>query len=95
MSSTNPVLSRYLSDDYLKQNPNWDMEDSPWKASLVAKILDDNHIIPGTLADVGCGAGRVLVELRGAFPQTTLEGYDISPDAEQFWSAARTAGIRL
>ncbi|MEQ1775283.1 MAG: methyltransferase domain-containing protein [Burkholderiales bacterium] len=95
MPPTNPVLDRYLSDDYLKQNPTWDAEDSPWKAGLIAAILRENHITPGTLADVGCGAGQVLLELQGAFPDTLLEGYDISPDAEQFWPAARAAGIRL
>jgi SAM-dependent methyltransferase len=95
MPSTNPVLNRYLNNDYLKQNPTWDIADSSWKANLVTLVLRNNHISPGTLVDVGCGAGQVLVELQRAFPQTILEGFDISPDAEQFWSAPRAAGIHL
>ena len=95
MSSTKHLLDRYLNDDYLTQNPTWDIEDSSWKANLVAKILRDNHIIPNTLADVGCGAAQVLVELRRTYPQAILEGYDISPDAEKFWAEARAVGIHL
>jgi SAM-dependent methyltransferase len=95
MRSTNPILTRYLNGEYLSQNPTWDIEDSPWKAAIIARLLLDNNAAPSTLADVGCGAGQVLVELRRAFPQAHFEGFDISPDAERFWAGGRAFGIKL
>lgn len=95
MSLADPVLDRYLNGQYLNLNPTWDSEDSPWKAGIIAKLLLDNDAAPRNLADVGCGAGQVLVELRRTFPQARFEGFDISPDAEHFWEAGRALGIKL
>jgi SAM-dependent methyltransferase len=78
-------MDRYLSDDYLKHNPTWDQEDSPWKARLVAEILGRNRISPTSICDVGCGAGLVLSELRRLNSQVDLFGFDIAPALPEFW----------
>ncbi len=75
---------RYQNSDYLEHNPTWDIEDSPWKASHVVRIL--NGMEPGRVCEVGCGAGGVLASLRQHYPLNPLDGYDISPHAESFWS---------
>lgn len=95
MTSQTHIVDRYLNGDYLNQNPSWDVEDSPWKAHIIEGLLRDNNVAPSTLADIGCGAGQVLLELRRGFPQALLNGFDISPQAEQFWSTARAMGIKL
>lgn len=80
-----PVL-QYLNSDYLEHNPNWDLEDTPWKANIVAAILARNGIQPSSICEVGCGSGGCLAELRAKYPETELSGFDIAPDAAKFWA---------
>lgn len=86
---------RYTSSAYLERNPTWDSEDSPWKASLVAGVLQAAGLNPTSICEVGCGAGGVLVGLRRFYPQTELFGYDIAPDAARFWPEHEPANIHF
>lgn len=81
------IEDRYLSDDYLRKNPSWDQEDSPWKTNLVACLLRKHDLHNGSICEVGCGAGAVLAGLRGEFTDVSLSGFDIAPEAESFWGA--------
>ena len=87
------IDERYLGSDYIDKNPTWDIEDSPWKAGNVRKILENNNIRPTSIAEVGCGAGGVLSELRKYYPDVALSGFDIAPDAQKFWE--QFAGINI
>lgn len=84
---------KYMSDDYLEQNPSWDIEDSPWKAEHVQRILSANGLNPQRICEVGCGAGGVLVSLKEKLPDTAFTGYDIAPAAAGFWENNRQSGI--
>lgn len=95
MTNIDHLEQRYLSADYLAANPSWDVEDSPWKAGKVYELLNSNQIVPSSIVDVGCGAGNVLVGLRKSYPDSSLTGYDIAPDAERFWHEPRALGISL
>ena len=90
---SNRCASRYISHEYLHQNPTWDFEDSPWKAQRVSEILTSANCEPSSICEVGCGAGGVLAKLRQVFPDAELLGYDIAPDAEKFWSIHTWADI--
>lgn len=79
-----PAL-QYLTSDYLDRNPTWDLEDTPWKAGIVAGILKRNKISPASICEVGCGSGGCLAELRAIYPEVELSGFDIAPDAASFW----------
>ena len=71
--------------EYLKNNPTWHIEDSPWKASQVNKMLGRNPIDPRSIAEIGCGAGEILHQLYFSMPQDRIfTGYDISADAINF-----------
>jgi SAM-dependent methyltransferase len=83
----------YLTDEYLTNNPTWDSEDSPWKAAWVARILDEAGIRPVSICEVGCGAGRVLAELRRRYPEARLSGFDIARAASRFWP--QWAGLKI
>ena len=85
------VESMYMDGTYLQENPEWDRNDASWKAGCVSAILSDNHVYPQSICDVGCGSGDVLANLRESFPGAALTGFDISPQASQFWS--RHSGI--
>ena len=86
------VESRYYDGTYLAENPDWDRKDAPWKADQIASILSDNKIEPYTVCEVGCGSGDVLVQLQKALPSAKMTGYDISPQAAQFWKQHNEAG---
>lgn len=71
-----------LNGEYLQKNPTWHIEDSPWKASQIVKMLARNPINPKYVAEVGCGAGEILNSLHGQMPSdVNFVGYDISIDA--------------
>lgn len=72
----------YTSGDYLEKNPTWHVEDSPWKAKQVMRIMAQNYIVPETICEVGCGAGEILKQLQENLENDcTLWGYEISPQA--------------
>lgn len=67
---------------YLKANPTWHVEDSPWKARQISKMLKRNSIEPKSIAEVGCGVGEILNQLYQVMPNDiNFIGYDISFDA--------------
>ena len=71
------------NSDYLKNNTTWHVEDSPWKAGQIFKIIKQNALEPNQIVEIGCGAGEVLVQLQNLTKDRDInyEGYDISPDA--------------
>lgn len=83
----------YESGDYLAKNPTWDVEDSEWKASQVLKILDGNNLAPKSIVEVGCGAGGILAALHNALPDVQYSGFEIAPDASQFWEKYKEKNI--
>ncbi len=60
--------SFYEDEKYLSKNESWHVEDSPWKATQIVKLINENDYelditTIGTVCEVGCGAGEVLVQL--------------------------------
>ncbi len=87
-----PVLTRYLSDEYADCNPSWDRDDSSWKTGWVLRMLEAGQLRPRTIVEVGCGAGDVLAGLSRQLPDASLRGFDIAPAAEKFWSGHASKG---
>ena len=82
MTATTTAHTIYDDGAYLALNPEWHAADSPWKAAKILKILRDNRVEPSSVAEIGCGAGEILVQLRQQMPEhVTFSGYDISPQA--------------
>jgi SAM-dependent methyltransferase len=77
------------SSDYLNANPSWHIEDSPWKATQIIKMLKKNNLHPKSIVEIGCGAGEILNQIHDRWDDKTvrLYGYDISPDAYEFCKA--------
>lgn len=84
--SENTVRRFYTEGEYAQKNPNWDMEDSPWKAAQIAALLQAHDRHPASLVEIGCGAGGVMIGLKGYYPETTMTGYDIAPDLVAIWN---------
>lgn len=85
----------YLDREYLHNNPTWHIEDSPWKAKQIKEMLDRKKIRFTTLAEVGCGAGEILLQLKNSYndPVKLFTGYEISPDAFAFASERQSNGL--
>jgi SAM-dependent methyltransferase len=93
MSSKNDVGYRledesiYSNAEYLANNPTWHVEDSPWKAQKIYDILRRNNLKPSRIAEIGCGAGEILVQLKAWLPDSSFVGYEMS---EQAFALARS-----
>jgi len=72
---------RYLDGAYLAHNPTWHAEHSAVKARWIDDILTRNTIKPTTIAEIGCGSGEILVELKRRRPDAQFTGFDVSPQA--------------
>lgn len=76
------IAQLYTSEDYLKNNPGWHVDASPWKASVMLQAIKRNHLQPRSVCEIGCGAGEILKILQANLPEgSTFRGYDIAPDA--------------
>jgi SAM-dependent methyltransferase len=72
----------YRDGSYLKRNPSWHVEESPFKVRQIVRMLKRQNFAPKTICDVGCGAGAVLAELQPYLsPDCACWGYDVSPVA--------------
>ena len=86
--------SIYTDGTYLRNNPVWHADDSPWKARHIAAMLRRNALAPSTVCEIGCGAGEILRNLATELPASTrFIGYEISPDAYRLCAAR--AGPRM
>ncbi len=84
----------YTYGDYLGKNPTWHVEDSPWKAKQIIRMMKRNYIVPKTICEVGCGAGEILIQLQYSMDKESMFwGYEISPQA--FELCKRRANERL
>jgi len=72
----------YTQGEYLDKNPDWHVEDSPWKAEQILKIIEKNNLRPSSICEVGCGGGEILNCLYRKMPSNvSFVGYEISPQA--------------
>lgn len=53
----------YTDGKYLQENPTWHLEDSPWKAEHILRMMQKNQLMPRSICEVGCGAGGILQQL--------------------------------
>lgn len=75
----------YKDGEYLKKNPTWHVEESPFKAKYIMETPRRNNLSPRTICEAGCGAGKVLRQLQHQMgADHEFWGYDISPQAIEF-----------
>ncbi len=71
-----------MDSTYLKNNPTWHVEDSPWKAMQIYKMISRNDLTIKSVCELGCGAGEVLNKLSSLIKaDVAYYGYEISPHA--------------
>jgi cyclopropane fatty-acyl-phospholipid synthase-like methyltransferase len=90
------IEQRYLDESYLAENPDWDRLDAPWKALKVLSLLQDNDVVANSICEVGCGSGDILACLAEELPKAEMTGFDISPQASNFWATHhKLAGVKF
>ena len=70
-----------MSGEYAEATTTWHDEDAPFKARWIADLLSAERYRPRSVVDVGCGTGGVLAGLHARWPDATLVGYELAPDA--------------
>lgn len=101
MSSKNTVGHRiedeliYSNAEYLANNPTWHVEDLPWKAQKIYDILRRNNLKPSRIAEVGCGAGEILVQLKALLPESSFVGYEMSEQAFALAQSREREGVHF
>jgi SAM-dependent methyltransferase len=86
----------YREGGYLAAHPTWDVEDSPWKAEQIMRLIRRNGLRPRTVCEVGCGAGGVLRALHDRLPDdVAFAGFDISPQAIALAAERATGRLRF
>ena len=81
-SIVDPQRDAHVNGDYLRNNPTWHVEHSPWKAQNLWRMLNRHNLQPRTVCDVGCGVGEVLRQLQLRMdPACCFRGYDIAAAA--------------
>ena len=93
MLSKETLAPLYQQGAYLECNPQWHAEDSPWKAAQILRALQKNGLNPRTVAEVGCGAGEILCQLRLHLPESEFVGYELSPDAFRLCQTRQAPGL--
>lgn len=94
-------MSIYEDEKYLNENKTWHVEDSPWKATQILKLINEHSAELGinnieTICEVGCGAGEILVQLSNHLPNSfTFFGYDISPQLQSMWKERQSQRINF
>lgn len=91
-------MSIYEDEKYLSENKTWHVEDSPWKATQILRLINGHNIKlgTGTICEVGCGAGEILVQLsRQLSNDCTFVGYDISPQLQNMRRERENDRIRF
>jgi SAM-dependent methyltransferase len=87
--------SIYSNAEYLASNPTWHSEDSPWKAQNIYDILLHNNLKPPRVAEIGCGAGEILVQLKARLPESSFVGYEMSGQAFELARSRERKGVHF
>jgi len=90
------MSNMYTDGSYLENTSSWHVEDSPWKAEQILKIIEKNNLKFANVAEVGCGAGEILLELSQLMnkAEVSYTGCDISPQAIEIAKKNETEKIK-
>ena len=87
----------YATDRYLDlTGGTWHLEDSPFKAKYVARLVARNNLDVHSVCEIGCGAGGVLAERQARWPvETDFVGYEVSPQAHAISAKNARGNLRF
>lgn len=90
------IPEMYTDGEYLRRNPTWDIEDSPFKAGWIEDMISKNKLNPQTICEIGCGAGEILKILNEKMSGScSFTGYEISPQAHSICSQKENGSLKF
>jgi cyclopropane fatty-acyl-phospholipid synthase-like methyltransferase len=89
------VAGEYLDGRYHEKNPTFHVEDSAGKAREILKMMRQESLTPRTIAEVGCGAGEILVQLSRELPEARFTGYEVSPQGFELCRTRESERVRF
>ena len=91
------VTSRYQNGDYLENSSDWHVQDSPWKARQIKKIIDRNKLSLTSVCEIGCGAGEILSQLSKmpCYKEIPFYGYEVSKTAFEMCKKRETDDLKF
>lgn len=89
------IASQYVTGEYAGKHPGFHVKDSPWKAGQIHKMLDSQGLTPARIAEVGCGAGDILVQLAKRYADTKFDGFELSPQGFEMCKQRESDRIRF
>jgi len=93
-STVNRVEDIYKRGEYMSNNPTWHVEDSPWKAKQILKIIMSNDLHPNTICEIGCGAGEILRQMHSVMGNDiSFVGYETAPAAFEMCLQRKTSRL--
>ena len=57
----------YTSGEYLEKWPAWHVEESPWRAEKILRMMERNHLTPKTICEVGMRSRRDTQTIASTF----------------------------
>lgn len=88
------INEQYLDGEYVEKNASFHVEDSPWKAEQIYRGILQDNLKPSSIAEVGCGAGEILVQLATKMPEAKFAGFELSPQGFSMCQERATERIR-
>lgn len=86
----------YTDGSFLKNNPSWSEENTPWKAKYILQLMRRNNLNPINICEIGCGSGGILVEMSRILGNgIQFYGYEISPQAFAICSKKATTNVKF
>ncbi|QBD83239.1 class I SAM-dependent methyltransferase [Ktedonosporobacter rubrisoli] len=86
----------YTSGEFQQKNPTWHVEDSPWKAKQIMRMLEQRQIRLRTICEVGCGVGEILKQMQEQMStECAFWGYEISPQAIELCRSRENAKLHF
>ena len=97
LSDNMSVTQRYQNGDYLENSSDWHVQDSPWKAQQIKKIIDRNKMSLKSVCEIGCGAGEILSQLSRmpSFTEIPFFGYEVSKTAFDLCKKRETEDLKF
>lgn len=84
----------YVNGEYASKHSDWHEGDSAEKSKHIIRLVRQNKLSPKSICDVGCGAGEIINLISQQLPESTLTGFDISPQAVARAKEKTKNGIR-
>lgn len=89
------IAEMYKDGEYAKNNPEFGDDNAVWKVKNALKAIKENDLKPEDIAEVGCGAGKILLSVAEEIGAKKGLGYEPMPEAYAVASSRTTDQVKF